>query len=63
MLTAVKKLWGDHVSTVFPWQGKFAHDPGVAANPMPNVRIEHISDVLSRDFARLLRTKPNSTAR
>jgi hypothetical protein len=30
---------------------------------MANVRIEHISNVLSRDFATLLGTKPNSTAR
>ena len=42
---------------VFPWQANFVHDPGVPENPMPYVKIEHISDVLFRDFAMLLGTK------
>ena len=55
ILTAVKKLWGNHVTTVFPRQGKFAHDPAViAANLTPDVTIEHISDLLTTELATLL---------
>lgn len=55
ILTAVKKRWGDRVTTVFPRQGKFANDPAViAANPAPDVTIEHIGDVLAMDLATLL---------
>jgi FMN phosphatase YigB (HAD superfamily) len=31
ILAAIKKAWGDRVTTVFPRQGKFAHDPKVIA--------------------------------
>ena len=55
ILTSVKKRWGDRVTTVFPRQGKFANDPAViAANPAPDVTIEHIGDVLAMDLATLL---------
>src|ERR1700760_3183290 len=48
ILAAVKKEWGDHVTTVFPRQGKFAHDPNVlAAYASPDVTIELIGDLLS----------------
>lgn len=54
ILTAVKKLWGDRVTTVFPRQGKFAHDPAlVAANPTPDVTIEQIGDLLCMDLEAL----------
>src|SRR5262249_30576888 len=31
ILTAVKKIWGDRVTTVFPRQGQYASDPNVIA--------------------------------
>ena len=55
ILTAVKKAWGDRVTTVFPRQGKFAHDPAViAANRPPDITVESISDVLKFDSNELL---------
>lgn len=32
ILAAVKKAWGDRVTTVFPRQGKFARDPNIVAS-------------------------------
>ena len=33
MLTAIKDVWKDRVTTIFPRQGHYALDPGVAAYP------------------------------
>jgi|SRR5215831_15548520 len=64
ILTAVKKHWGDRVTTVFPRQGKFANNPAVvAANPEPDITIEDISDVLAMELATLLGTKAKSSPR
>lgn len=52
ILDAVKKAWGDRVTTVFPRQGNFAHDPKIlAAYPAAaDFTIEHIGDLLDYDF-------------
>src|SRR5215472_13007433 len=56
ILDAVKKIWGDRVTTVFPRQGSYAHDPKVrGAFPPADVTIEHIGDLLDYDLPRLLR--------
>jgi FMN phosphatase YigB (HAD superfamily) len=56
ILTAVKKAWGDRVTTVFPRQGKFAHDPAaIAANPPADITVERIGDLLTMNLATLLR--------
>lgn len=65
ILTAVKKAWGDRVTTVFPRQGNFAHDPAVlAAYPPADVTVERIGDLLGCDLAALLaghRSVPSAT--
>jgi FMN phosphatase YigB (HAD superfamily) len=54
ILTAVKKVWGERVTTVFPRQGQFARGPKMlAAYPPPNVTIERIGDLLSFELANL----------
>jgi FMN phosphatase YigB (HAD superfamily) len=54
ILTAVKQFWGERVTTVFPRQGTFAHDPKViGAFPPADVTIERIGDLLDCDLARL----------
>jgi FMN phosphatase YigB (HAD superfamily) len=54
ILTAVKKAWGDRVTTVFARQGSYAHDPKVlGAFPPADVTIDHIGDLLRRDFPQL----------
>jgi FMN phosphatase YigB (HAD superfamily) len=60
ILDAVKKVWADRVTTVFPRQGQYAHDPKViAALPAPDVTIERIGDLLDLDLPSLLATAPS----
>jgi FMN phosphatase YigB (HAD superfamily) len=55
ILTTMKNAWGERVTTVFPHQGKFAHDPAVlAANPPADVTVERIGDLLQYELADLL---------
>jgi FMN phosphatase YigB (HAD superfamily) len=61
ILTAVKKAWGDRVTTVFPRQGKFAHDLAIiAANPPPDVQVERIGDLLEYELSAFLATGPQA---
>jgi FMN phosphatase YigB (HAD superfamily) len=54
ILAAVKKIWGDRVTTVFPRQGNYAHDPEVIRTfPPADVTIERIGDLLDFDLSRL----------
>jgi FMN phosphatase YigB (HAD superfamily) len=56
ILAALKKAWGNRVTTVFPRQGHFANDPKVvAAYPgAADVTVERIGDLLSYELSRLL---------
>ena len=55
ILAAMKKAWGERVTTVFPRQGKFAHDPEMlGAFPIPDVTIERIGDLLSYELSNLV---------
>ena len=54
ILTAVKKVWGERVTTVFVRQGSYARDPKtVGAFPPADVTIERIADLLRWDAPRL----------
>jgi FMN phosphatase YigB (HAD superfamily) len=47
ILDAVKQVWGDRVTTVFPRQGHYAHDPEIlAAFPPADVTVERIGEML-----------------
>jgi FMN phosphatase YigB (HAD superfamily) len=49
ILAALKAAWGERVTTVFPRQGHYAHDPRiVAAYPPADVTVERIGDLLRR---------------
>jgi FMN phosphatase YigB (HAD superfamily) len=62
ILDAVKQVWGERVTTVFPRQGQYAHDAKVlSALPPADVTIERIGDLLDHDLARL-GTAPRSLA-
>ncbi len=51
ILTAVKKIWGKHLTTVFPRQGHYARDPkATAAYPAADITIECIGDLLQFDL-------------
>jgi FMN phosphatase YigB (HAD superfamily) len=54
ILEAVKRFWGGRVTTVFPRQGIYAHDPQVISAFAPaDVTIERIGDLLDFDLPRL----------
>ncbi len=55
ILTAVKGVWGDRVTTVFPRQGHYARDPEVLATcPPADLTVDRIGDLLDHDRSVLL---------
>jgi FMN phosphatase YigB (HAD superfamily) len=55
ILTAAKRAWGKRLTTVFPRQGHYAHDPRLlATNPPADITIERIDDLLAFDLPTLL---------
>jgi len=56
ILSAVKKIWGARVSTIFVRQGHYAHDPKIlAAYPAADVSLGRIGELLDCDLAKLLK--------
>lgn len=55
ILTAMKKIWGKRLTTVWPRQGHHALDPGtVAAYPSADLTLERIEDLVKYDLPALL---------
>jgi FMN phosphatase YigB (HAD superfamily) len=47
ILTAIKKAWGNGVTTVFPRQGHYARDPSIVASyPPADISIERVGDLI-----------------
>jgi FMN phosphatase YigB (HAD superfamily) len=58
ILAAVKKIWGDRVTTIFPRQGQYAYDPNViAACPPADFTVERIGDLLNYELSALFAGK------
>ena len=58
ILDAVKKIWGDRVTTIFPRQGQYAYDPNViAACPPADFTVERIGDLLNYELSALFAGK------
>jgi FMN phosphatase YigB (HAD superfamily) len=58
ILAAMKKIWNDRLTTVFPRQGHYALDPKiVAAYPAADVVIERIGDLVNYDLPALMGQK------
>ncbi len=54
ILTAVKQVWGDRVTTVFPRQGHYAFDEqAVRAFPAPDLTVEAIGDLLELNLGEI----------
>jgi FMN phosphatase YigB (HAD superfamily) len=54
ILAAMKKAWGHRVTTVFPRQGHYAHDPvELAKYPSADISLERIGELLKYDFPAL----------
>ncbi len=55
ILTTVKKALQSRVTTVFPQQGQYAHDPKIIAEwPPADLTVERIGDLLDYDLSGLL---------
>jgi FMN phosphatase YigB (HAD superfamily) len=54
ILDAIKRAWGEKVTTVFPRQGHYAHDPKIVAKyPPADITVERIGDLLQVNGAAL----------
>lgn len=52
LLTAIKKIWGKRVTTVFVKQGHYANEPGVLDRyPPADIHLERIDNMLDYDRA------------
>jgi len=51
VLAAMKAIWGNRLTTVFPRQGRYALDPlAIATYPPADITVERIGDLLDHDF-------------
>jgi FMN phosphatase YigB (HAD superfamily) len=58
ILAAVKKIWGERVTTVFPKQGHYALDPKTLDEyPPADIELGKIGDLVKYDLAALLKKK------
>jgi haloacid dehalogenase-like hydrolase len=54
ILAAVKKIWGERVTTIFPKQGHYAHDPKTLAEfPAADIELAKIADLMTCDLSQL----------
>lgn len=59
ILAAVKEIWGDRLTTVFPRQGHYALDATViAAYPPADITVERIGDLINYDLPAFLKPNP-----
>jgi FMN phosphatase YigB (HAD superfamily) len=55
ILNAMKKVWGDRLTTVFPRQGHYALDPkNTAAYPAADLTVERIGDLVEHELSAFL---------
>jgi phosphoserine phosphatase len=55
ILTAMKRIWGDRLTTVFPRQGHYALDSKIiAAYPPADLNVESIGELVNYDLPALL---------
>ena len=58
ILAAVKKIWGERVTTVFPKQGHYALDPNALAEyPPADIELAKIGDLLNCNLSALLNNR------
>lgn len=58
ILTAIKKIWGAKVTTVFPRQGHYAFDEKeIAKYPPADITIERIGDLINFSFEKLTKNE------
>ena len=54
VLDAIKKAWGDRVTTTFVRQGHYALDPNAAAGHLPaDITLDRVAELLEQEFSAL----------
>jgi hypothetical protein len=52
ILAAMKQIWKERLTTVFPRQGHYALDPAnIAAYPPADVTVEHVGELATMDLS------------
>lgn len=55
LLAAIKRHWGDRVTTIFPRQGHYAHDAGqIEQYPKPDITIARIGELQDYSLEQML---------
>jgi FMN phosphatase YigB (HAD superfamily) len=55
ILKAMKKVWGERLTTIFPRQGHYALDlANITDHPQADITIEHIADMVNLDLTSFL---------
>ena len=55
ILTAMKKVWGERLTTIWPRQGQYAFDPEVIATyPPPDLTIDRIGELVNYKLSALV---------
>jgi FMN phosphatase YigB (HAD superfamily) len=54
ILAAVKKVWGDRVTTILPRQGQYPRAADAASYPPADVTVERIGDLVEYDLSAVL---------
>ena len=60
ILTAVKQVWGERVTTVFPRQGQFAREQVIARYPAADLTVDCIGDLLGLELPAFLPGCPSA---
>lgn len=64
ILAAMKAIWGDRLTTVFPRQGHYAHDPKhTSPYPPADIAVERIGELADFDWARRFPSLSDSAVR
>lgn len=64
ILAAMKKIWKNRITTIFPRQGHYALDPAeLAGQPDADFTINHIGDLANADLTQLLTPSAQLTLR
>ncbi len=56
ILNAIKKVWGERVTTVFARQGHYAQDPHLTGCQPADIQLDHISELSHYGFAAFCRS-------
>jgi FMN phosphatase YigB (HAD superfamily) len=63
ILAAVKKVWGERVTTVFSKQGHYAHDPEILSEfPSADIELARIQDLITYDLSAFLKNRAGGRA-